>query len=275
LGFQPVDLSHPNDAARLPNDRDRKPTGQERFMKAEIRRKLSMAVRVVDFAQAHPSTDPSYTGVVTRLQDRLTRADVLARQQRESSGGEHASVARRDELQQTILQPKLRHLVRIAEVAMRDHPELAGIFVPPRANTPHKVFITAAKSMLAAALAQKDLFVSLGLGSTFLDEFSQALAEFDQRTQEAHAGRRGHVGARADLTAVCDECTTLATLLGGLNRDRFRADPELLAAWQSARNVIGPFRSKQGTAPAPAPAPAPTPANGGTVPPASGNNAAA
>jgi hypothetical protein len=51
-----------------------------------------------------------------------------------------------------------------------------------------------------------------------------------------------HIGARADLIAVARELVELAGVLDGINRFRFRNDPELLAAWESARNVVGPFK---------------------------------
>jgi len=61
-------------------------------------------------------------------------------------------------------------------------------------------------------------------------------------SEAANAGRRDHVGARADLTAVADEIMEVVRLLDGLNRARFASTPDLLAAWDSARNVEGPFR---------------------------------
>lgn len=112
--------------------------------------------------------------------------------------------------------------------------------------------------MLSAALPYQDLFITLGLGDTFLDELTQAVAEFDKATDDAHAGRRDHVGARADLLVVANDCVKLAGLLDGLYRIRFRNDPEALAAWESSKNVVGSFRPKR-SEPVPVPVPAPVP----------------
>jgi hypothetical protein len=230
-------------------------------MLAEIRRKLAMAVRARDFAQAHPSTDASYTALVARLQDRLTRADGLAMLQRDGHNGERAAVAHRGALRATIQRVQLRHLVGVAAMAAKDHPDLSGSFVYPDSGGPYHTFITAARSMLAAAAPNKDLFASLGLGDTFLDELTQAVAEFDATTEAAHARRRDHVGARAELATLADECIKLTGLLDGFYRIRFRNDSQSLAEWESSRNVVGPFRPKQQPAPAPTPAPAPAPAS--------------
>jgi hypothetical protein len=50
-------------------------------------------------------------------------------------------------------------------------------------------------------------------------------------------------------------------VLDGFNRVRFREDTELLAAWESARNVVGPFRSSK---------PSDSPSDTGVVPPDGG-----
>lgn len=213
-----------------------------------------MAARALDFAQAHPATDASYTSLVAQLQDAVSRGEALAALQSDGRIGERAAVAQRETLRRTMERIQLRHLVGVAERAVKDHPELVGLFVHPAPGGPNRVFITAAKAMVAAATPHRDLFVSLGLGDTFLDELTQALAQFDGATEAAHAGRRDHVGARAELVAVADECVQMLALLDGFYLIRFRNDAQSLAAWESSNNLVGPFRPGQ---PAPEPAPAP------------------
>ena len=52
------------------------------------------------------------------------------------------------------------------------------------------------------------------------------------------------MGASADLESVLSEITEQVRLLDGLVRYRFSDNAELMGAWASARNVLGPFRSK-------------------------------
>jgi len=224
-------------------------------MEKGIRWKLAMAARVLDFARAHPSDDGSYNTLVSRLEDRVKRADALALQQRDGKSLENAAVTRRTELRADVLRLQMQHLVKAAELALPDHPELAGQFVLPPAGGTLKAFIVAAKSLLAAALPQKDLFLQLGVGDTFLDEFSQGVADFDASTQTAHSHHGERVGARADLKAVTAECVKLTAVLHGTFRTRFRKDPETLAAWESARIVYRPRKTKQETEPVPPPVP--------------------
>ena len=53
-----------------------------------------------------------------------------------------------------------------------------------------------------------------------------------------------HVGARADLKAVAANISQQLRLLDKVVRYRFGDDADLMAAWESARNVAGPFKSK-------------------------------
>jgi hypothetical protein len=51
------------------------------------------------------------------------------------------------------------------------------------------------------------------------------------------------VGASTDLEAIASEIGEQIRLLEGLVRYRFGNNVELMGAWASARNVVGPFRS--------------------------------
>jgi hypothetical protein len=55
---------------------------------------------------------------------------------------------------------------------------------------------------------------------------------------ESNEARRDHVGARAELKAMSDDILQLVVMLDGLNRYRFAGNAELLAAWESAKNVV-------------------------------------
>lgn len=215
-------------------------------MQARIRTRLATAAEVLAFAQAHPDTDPSHVAVVTRLQAAVARADVLALQQRDGAADEHAARVQRQGARDQ-LQAQLRHLARVGREALSEHPELQGAFVLPPPAAPLKVFITAARSMLSAATAQKELLVGDGLGTTFVDDLTQAIATFDASTSNASASKLDHIGARAELAAVARECVRMIRVLDGLNRQRFAADPELLAEWMSAQNIVRTGRRPVGS----------------------------
>jgi hypothetical protein len=218
-----------------------------------------MATRVRDFARAHPFGEPSYPQWLERLEERLARADALAAQQRDGLIAARGAVFRRGDLRKKIRTEMLPHLVRVGEVlAARERPELIGRFRLLSASEPDRTFITAVKAMHAEASAAKDAFVRLGLADALLGELGQALAEFETMVAEFNASRREHIGARAELEAVVKDIGEVVGVLDGLNRYRFRGNPELLVVWNSARDVFGPFRSKPVEG---------TPGNGTALPP--------
>jgi hypothetical protein len=225
-------------------------------MEGLTRRKLTMAARALAFAQAHPATDAGYTALVTRLQGRLADADALAIRQHDGHASEMASHARRDAVRRSVQQVQLQHLVRVAKLAARDHPELDLAFVYPAGDSSEKAFVTAAKALLASALEQKELLVSLGLGETLLDELTAAIAQYGQFATESDSHHLDHVGARAELNVAADDCLRYTRVLDGIYRNRFRLDADTLAAWESAKNVMGPL---YGRTPTEAPTPAAPP----------------
>ena len=234
-------------------------------MRGEIRRKIEMSTGALEFCRAHPSDDGSYATMLARLAERVARADALAVLERAGRIAERSGTSRREELRRDMHSQLLRHLVRVGEAAAKDRPELLGKFRLRMPNATHKAFLVSAKAMLADGIANKELFVSLGLSATMLDELANAVREFEEVSGSSRAGRTSHVGARADFETIAAELLEAVELLNTFNRRRFRNDSELAAAWESARNVLGPFRSK----------PAEPPTKGGVTPPSGGIETAA
>jgi len=141
----------------------------------------------------------------------------------------------------------LTYLAAVGAVAAQGNAELAGKFQLPNNGTSSLSFLTTARGMLEKATAQKDLLVSHGMSETLLDDLSATIVEFEQTLEASRAGRREHVGASADLVSVAAEIAEQVKLLDGLVRYRFGENAELMGAWASARNVLGPFKAKGGS----------------------------
>jgi hypothetical protein len=212
-------------------------------MDAEVRRTLDMAERVREFNRVHPSDDATFQSVAARLEERITRANALAEQQRAGQIDQTASNARRRDVRRSLHRGLLRLLSRVGEIAAKDQPELAQRFRLPGIHFANRAYITAAQAMVKEATASKDLFVKAGMPATLLDELAQMLALYEQATEKAVGGKRDHIGARADLDAVTAEILEVVGLLDGLNRHRFENEPEQLAAWDSVKRVIAPHRT--------------------------------
>jgi hypothetical protein len=197
-----------------------------------------MAVRVRDFSRGHPSTDASFAPVLGQLEEKIARMEGLAKQQQGGFLTTHASSVRRRAVRRRLHHELLRHLVTVAGLAADGQPGLAERFDMPSASATNESFRTHARKMLEQGLAQKDVLVKYGLADRLLEDLTAAVNDFDASVAESNEGRREHVGARADLKAVSDEVMRLVEMLDGLNRYRLAGNAELLAAWESARNVV-------------------------------------
>ncbi|MFL5460448.1 MAG: hypothetical protein ACJ8AY_07155 [Gemmatimonadales bacterium] len=108
----------------------------------------------------------------------------------------------------------------------------------------------------------------LEMGKSVL-EFSaleNTLEQFQTLVEQGAAGRMAHVGASAELVTVAEEVVQVVKVMNGLIRLRFSTQPELLAAWESASNVVAtprPVTPPTGTTP-----PSGTPPASGEVRPA-------
>lgn len=210
-----------------------------------VRRRLEMAVRVRDFSRAHPSPDATYAPVLGQLEEKIARMEELARQQQAGHLTAHASSVRRRAVRRKLHHELLRHLVTVADLAAAEQPGLAERFQLPNGNWSYETFRTVARKLLEEGRTRSELFAKHGLADKLLEDLAAAMDDFDASVAESNEGRRNHVGARADLTAVSDEVLRLVEMLDGLNRYRFGGNAELRAAWESARNVVSGPKPKE------------------------------
>jgi hypothetical protein len=106
-----------------------------------------------------------------------------------------------------------------------------------------RAFVLKAQAMLADATAAKDVLSSVGLGDSFVADLTQAVADLDSTTENAHAGRNDHVGATGGLPAVVDRCDLDVNILDTFIQLEFANDMQSLTAWRSAKNLAGPFKA--------------------------------
>ena len=233
-------------------------------MRATIRRTIEMGKRVLNFSQAHPNPSSGYAAALTRLEKALAEADVLAERQRDGINAVRSATSQKRVLRRKMRRGQLVHLARVAEAAAAEIPGIEQKFRLTREGVPYLAFRTAARGMSAEAQSQKETLVKHGLLDEVLESLARSLNEFDQAVEQGTEGRRTHVGASAELDDLGEELIQVVRLMDGTNRYRFGEDPNLMAEWQSASNVI---RRTGGQADSEAPAPE-TPPEGGEIKPA-------
>ena len=165
-------------------------------MDRNVRRKLEMAVRVLEFSRANPSADASCAPVEVKFEGVRRAAAVLSAQQLDGQTTSRASRARRRELRRTLQHALLRHLVTVAEVAAEEEPAIADRFRLPATNSNNQAFRTAARLLLEEGEARRELLTRHGLADRLLEDLRAAVDQYDAAVGEANAGRRDHVCAR-------------------------------------------------------------------------------
>jgi len=213
-------------------------------MNAVLRRRLEMAARVRDFLRAHRTDGVGDGAAFARFDELVNRAQALAAQQRAGVVATRSATVQRDGLRRALQTKLLRYLVAVGAIAAKGNGELMAQFRLPHNGTSQQSFLTTARGMLEKATAQKDVLVSHGMSEQLLDDLASVIVEYEKTLEASRAGRRDHVGASADLEAVASEIAEQVRLLDGLVRYRFGDNPELMGAWASARNVLGPFKPK-------------------------------
>jgi len=223
-------------------------------------RRLDMGTSSLEFSEANPDPSPGAVIAVAALKEGLERATGAIERQRSGVLQVRAATARKEELRRTVERTLLPHVARVAQRASREIPELAQTFVFKPGTRTYLAFRTAARGMAAEAETHKELLVKYGLAETVFENLLQALDQFDAAVESGKQGRQMHVGASAEISAVAEEVVEIVRVLDGLNRYRFRNDAKLLAAWDSASNVLATPKSG-----APKPGSDGTPPAGGEV----------
>ena len=209
-----------------------------------------MGTSVRTFSRAHPSADASYALVLERLEGTLTRIEELAKAQEGGFATKRSSVVRRQDLRRRLHRGLIRHLVTAAEDAGFENPGVGAKFRLPSTSATNAAFRAVASKLLEEGRANQELLAKHGLSTPMLDELESGIKAFDASLQESDGSKQTHVAARAEMKALGDELMRLVGILDGFNRYRFHHDPELIAAWESAKHrVSGPAAKEVGSAP--------------------------
>jgi hypothetical protein len=208
-------------------------------MKTNIRLKLDMAGRVQEFLLAHAAEDPAIAQVTARLGELVPRARELARTQRAAQMTEAAAVDQKDELRHAI-EDGLASLVGIAKAAAEAHPDLTVHQRMPRRRPNAATLLTTARVAVTEAIASKERLAAYGMTDALLQSLTADLDAYEAAVSRQRNAQAAKVGAGAELAAVTADIMAVARNLDAIHRVRFRKDPELKAAWKSARNVAWP-----------------------------------
>ena len=213
-------------------------------MRAQLRRRLEMAERVRDFLRTHQTNGVGQGLGLAKLEELVEQAKVLAGQQQIGVTVSRQATKHRKDVRRALQSKILRYLRVVGKVAAKQNGELANRFPLPPGNATQQALLTAARATLENATGQKDVLVALGMSQKVLEDLTATVSEFERTLAASREARREHVGASAELEAVFGAIAEQVQLLDGVVPYQFGDDAELMGAWHSARNVLGPFKAK-------------------------------
>lgn len=208
---------------------------------------LEVCGRVVAFTQVHPVADAGELPVLREFQHLAARLLALEAEQRHAGSVRRASTLERRELRAGIHQ-HLQHLVAVARGVYRDQPEQPVRFQLPDTKRRHQEIISMAQDMNEQAMAEHDRFLRHGLQPGCCEQLAAQLVEYERIRSDGAMALADRRSATVEMQRVRKALMERLHQLDGVIRYRFRDRPEILAAWESARNIPWPRVSRRGEA---------------------------
>ena len=213
-------------------------------MLVAVRRKVARGPGALGFQKANPSTDPGVVVLFTRLGQLVDRAKVLVQERGEKHNAFRAGTDRRAQHRRRLRVGLLRLFSRAGQAVARTEPALEQKFRSIRPRITSLDFAASARSLIDAAREAGEKLAPEGITPALIDEAAALLAQYESAAVEAGESKNLRIKARAELSAVAAEIMGVLGRLDGLLRHRLADNPELLAAWDSARTGTGPIQSR-------------------------------
>jgi len=208
-------------------------------MDAKSRRKIDMGDSALVVSRARPDGDAGYNVSLAQLEEAVARGKKAAAAQRQALVDLRTSSAQKKELRRAILLGPIAHLAGVGKLAAKEVPELSKSVLKKPGVGSYLSFLTAARTLQAAAEANKEVLAKFGQSESVLAQFGQLLDQFDAAVSLGKEGRTTHKGATLELRTVATLIAQTVRVMDARNRQRFQDDPQALGAWLSAKRVLG------------------------------------
>lgn len=210
-------------------------------MRFDVKIQLDAIRRIRSWLSQHPSPDPVTQARTADLNTFGDKGEALLIQQRDGLLAVTQAVAEKEEYRRAI-HVELKDLAGIARAAAGSAVGVDVRLRLPRVGASEPIFVSGARQVIAAAEANRALLEAHGLGPDQLATIEALLDRFEEAQHRANTGRGDHVGATAQLKVVVRQAMRAVRHINTLERRRLRGDADLLAAWDSARNIHYPAR---------------------------------
>lgn len=199
---------------------------------------LEMLIRVRQFGASHADKFPANSRAAELLA--LVAAAISGMEAHATSqdSGNHATIERTT--QKKVARAKLREILeaisRTARAMTLSTPGLADKFRMPRSNGEQGLLI-AARSFAADAEPLKSEFIRRGLPASFIEDLDAGRAALEELVSSKVQKTGARVAARVAVSTAAGEGRDAVRELDAIVRNVLRADPAVMAEWESASHI--------------------------------------
>ena len=194
--------------------------------------------RVKEFLTQHPFSDaPATLGAqATELDEVIAGLSTGTLDQEAGNRFALAHTASQRKLRSTLYTDHMQPISSIAREVFgatgMDH-----ALRMPKPSVANEKVIASARAMAEVATKEKDVFIQRGLPADFIEQLTASATAFaDARLAKTESNRR-RVTATAAVKDMLKRGRKAVRLLNAILKPRLAKDPELLAAWRSAKRV--------------------------------------
>ncbi|HXC24297.1 MAG TPA: hypothetical protein VNU46_00170 [Gemmatimonadaceae bacterium] len=217
-----------------------------------------------------PLQNPSsgLTAQITGLKAAIDSADAEATNQ--TSGTVQQALDQRNALRDNLRSAHLEPILHVARVLEKTNPGLPKLVNMRSARTAQGL-LNAAQAALRDLPPYKDLFVTQGLPTDFLDQLQTAVAAFQNAGNTVREIKVAKIQSRTGLATALEQGDNCTRIIGAIIRRAAPSDPNgqtFLSGWEAASHLKRDKSSSTGTTTLPAtPTTTGTPAlSSGTTP---------
>ncbi len=210
-------------------------------MNALENRQLEMFARVREFGVARAAEFPAGTlgqELFTTLSQVVANLETHATSQTSQRNEAKKTTASKTAVRETLL-ATLAALQRTAKVLALNDPGLENSFRLPRKVTDQSL-LTAARAMVAKVTPLSAEFIRHELPTDFVAKLTAQITALEETITNRSEARSGQVTATASIGQMIDQGLALVQRLDAMMRNKYASEPQVMAAWETARRVTKP-----------------------------------
>ncbi len=197
-----------------------------------------MATRIRDFGALQSASFPTTSlggQKFAAFHALVEEIDTHGSKQVLSRGSAQASTGAKKELREAIR----AQMKAVRDTSLALEAEQAGVsqsFRMPQTNGDESL-INSARAFVEAATPLKTQFTSREMPSTFLEDLTATVAQFEESVTNHNQQRATRTAATASLKDALAQILDLRRELDPIVRNKFRDDPAKLAMWESSSHL--------------------------------------